>query len=176
MIWCGKDCDLDSLAKWTRVEWHNNPAKLHVFFISKTPLSNKKEKGIEVYNERPNLICVFGFHKDGNRIEPYNTEKIAVVDDVKLLDIQDRIRSVIPDYNCHHDNTAAHNHILDLERSETVIGSGHVHNAMAIYVFKFVSKTFFWKDIIVVYRASRVMDNRIFGPIVRNVSCQWKCP
>jgi hypothetical protein len=134
LVWCGDDYNLESLANWTRVEWHKNPAKLHVFFISKTPLRNMRHKGIEVYSERPNLICVYGIHKDGNRIEPYDTKKIVVVDDSKLSDIQNRIKSVIPDhiYDYHRDdNTTAHNRILELERPETVVGSGHVHNDMA---------------------------------------------
>jgi hypothetical protein len=133
LAWCGQDYNLNSLARWTRIEWHRNPGKLHVFFLSKTPLRNMRYKGIEVYNEKPNLICVYGIHKDGNRIEPYGTKKIAVVDDAKLLDIKNRIKLVIPNhiYDGHNDNTAAHQRIEELEKSETVVGNGHVHNAMA---------------------------------------------
>jgi hypothetical protein len=134
LAWCQgseyKD-SLDTLSRWTRVDWHKNPAKLHIFFLSKAPLKNIKRQGIEVYNERANLICVYGIHKDGNRIEPYGVEKIAVVDDSKLLDIQNKIESVIPDYNTRGDNTAAHNHIIELEKPETVVGRGHVHNSLA---------------------------------------------
>jgi hypothetical protein len=134
LAWCdGSECkdSLDTLSRWTRVDWHKNPAKLHIFFLSKAPLRNIKRQGIEVYSERPHLICVYGIHKDGNRIEPYGIEKIAVADDAKLLDIQNKIKSVIPDYNSRGDNTAAHNHIIELEKPETVVGRGHVHNAMA---------------------------------------------
>jgi len=48
--WCQESENLDTLSRWTRVDWHNNPAKLRVFFKSKTPLSNKRHKGIEVYS------------------------------------------------------------------------------------------------------------------------------
>jgi hypothetical protein len=144
LTWCGKDYNLDTLGEWTRVEWHNNPAKLHVFFISKTPLRNIK-KNIEVYSDTPHLICVHGIHKDGNTVVPYGIEKIAVVDDVKLLDIKNRIKSVIPDhiYDGSKDNTAAHQRIEELEKPETVVGEGHVHNAMA----KIMTSFFFrYKD------------------------------
>ena len=96
LTWCNGDCNLDTLAKWRRVDWHKNPNKIHIFFISKTPLRNIR-KDIEVYGDRPRLICVYGIHKDGNRIEPYDTEKIAIVDDAKLLDIKNRIKLVVPD-------------------------------------------------------------------------------
>jgi hypothetical protein len=159
LTWCQGSENLDTLAKWTRVDWHNNPAKLHVFFISKTPLSNKRHNGIEVYSEKPNLICVYGIHRDGNRIVPYDTEKIAVVDDDKLLDIYNRIKSVFPDYDCHHDNTAAHNRILELEKSETVVGKGYVHNAMssimASYFLRYKGE---WADMSDEERYQRAVD------------------
>jgi hypothetical protein len=132
-IWCGDDYNLETLAKWTRVEWHKNPTKLHVFFISKTPLANIRQKGIEVYSKRPNLICVYGIHKDGNRIGAYGTKKIAVVDDVKILGIQSRIRLAIPNhiYNYNRDdNTAAHERIEELKKTETTVQTGNVHDAV----------------------------------------------
>lgn len=30
LAWCGDDYDLDTLAKWTRVDWHGNRARIHI--------------------------------------------------------------------------------------------------------------------------------------------------
>ena len=30
LAWCGDDYDLDTLAKWTRVDWHGNRARTHI--------------------------------------------------------------------------------------------------------------------------------------------------
>jgi hypothetical protein len=53
LAWCGDDYNLDTLAKWTRVDWHKDPAKVHAFFISKTPLKDlarsKDNQIVEVY-------------------------------------------------------------------------------------------------------------------------------
>ena len=130
LTWCNGDCNLDSLAKWTRVDWHNNPEKIHIFFISRTPLRNMR-KEIEVYGDRPRLICVHGIHKDGNRIEPYGIEKIAVIGEVELLDIKNRIKLIVPDILYDYTgNTAANAHIRELEKPETLVMKGEVHNTM----------------------------------------------
>src|SRR5215831_1142982 len=130
LTWCNGDCNLDTLAKWTRVDWHKNPSKIHIFLISKTPLRNIR-KEIEVYGHRPRLICVYGIHKDGNRIEPYDTEKIAVIDEAKLLHIKNRIKLVVPDILYDYSgNTAANARIRELEKPETLVMKGEVHNDM----------------------------------------------
>ena len=97
LAWCGDDYNLDSLAKWTRVDWHKDPERVHAFFILKTPLKNLARSNnnqiLEVYGENPHLVCVNGTHKDGNPIEPYDTEEIAVIDNIKLLEIENRVKS-----------------------------------------------------------------------------------
>lgn len=37
LTWCGEDYTLDSLAKWTRVDWHKDPKRIHVFFYQRRP-------------------------------------------------------------------------------------------------------------------------------------------
>ena len=116
LAWCNGDYDLDRLAKWTRVDWHKNPARIHVFFISKTPLKDlarsKDNEIIEVYGERPHLVWVYGNHKDGNPIGPYDTEEIAVIDGITRLEIENRVKLVIPS---HLDNDAVNSYIEELE-------------------------------------------------------------
>lgn len=34
LAWCGDEYDLASLGKWTRVDWHKNPAPIHEGFGS----------------------------------------------------------------------------------------------------------------------------------------------
>ncbi len=70
--WCGDDYGLDSLAIWTRVEWHKDKRRIHVFIISKSPLKDlvrsDKNKIIEVYGEKPHLVGVCGYHYYQNRL------------------------------------------------------------------------------------------------------------
>lgn len=132
--WCGEDYNLEILAKWTRVDWHKDPKRIHAFFISKIPLKdlarNNNNQIIEMYGKNPHLVCAYGIHRDGNPIGPYDTEEIAVIDDAKVLEIQNRIKSVIPalgnvyDYS-RNDNTAAHEYIQELknQRLSSIRGS-----------------------------------------------------
>lgn len=127
----GDEYDLASLGKWTRVDWHKNPARIHVFFISKTPLKDlaqsKDNKIIEVYGEKPHVVCVYGNHFDGNPIMPYETEKIAVLDDITRLEIENRVKLVIPSYL---DNDAVNKYVKELEKPETIVSKGSVHIAV----------------------------------------------
>jgi hypothetical protein len=130
LTWCNGDYDLDSLAKWTRVDWHNNPERIHVFFLSKTPLKDlaqsKDNQIIEVYGNNPHLVCVSGNHKDGNPIRPYGTKEIAVIDEAKKLEIESRIKRVIPTYL---DEDSDSKYIQELEKPETLVPAGSVHHA-----------------------------------------------
>jgi hypothetical protein len=142
--WCGNDYDLDTLAKWTRVDWHKNPEKIHVFFLSKTPLKDlarsKDNQIIEVYGMNPHLVCVYGKHKDGNPIGPYDTEEIAIIDEVKKLEIESRIKRVIPTYL---DEDSDSKYIEELEKPETIIPAGSVHHAVRTML---MSVYFRWKN------------------------------
>jgi hypothetical protein len=142
--WCNGDYDLDSLAKWTRVEWHKDPARIHVFFISKTPLKDlarsKDNKRIEVYGSSPHLVCVYGNHEDGNPIGPYDTEEIAVIDDITKLEVENRVKLVIHSYL---DNDAVNKYIEELENPQTIVPKGSVHIAVRTML---MSVYFRWKN------------------------------
>jgi hypothetical protein len=129
LAWCAEDYNLDILAKWTRVDWHKNPKRIHVFFISKTPLKdlarNRDNQIIEVYGEKPHLVCVYGNHKDGNLIEPYDTEKIVAIDGITKLELENRVKMVTPSY-LNGDN----DYVKELEKPETIVPKGSVHIAV----------------------------------------------
>ena len=96
---------------------------------------NNNNQIIEVYGKNPHLVCAYGIHKDGNPTGPYDTEEIAVIDDAKLLAIQNRIKSVIPDLGnvydySRNDNTAVHEYIQELKKPETIVQKGVVHDAV----------------------------------------------
>jgi hypothetical protein len=59
---------------------------------------SKDNQIIEVYGKKPHLVCVYGNHADGNPILPYATEKIAVIDEITRLEIESRVKLVIPSY------------------------------------------------------------------------------
>jgi P4 family phage/plasmid primase-like protien len=126
----GEDYTLEIVAKWTRVDWHQNRARIHVFFISKTPLKNlartEKNQIIEVYGG-DRLICCYGTHIDGNPIEPFDTKEIAVIDNIKKLEIEARVKQVIPDYLAEDEDER---YIEELEKPETIVPSGSVHHAV----------------------------------------------
>ncbi len=145
LTWCGEDYNLDSLAIWTRVEWHKDRLRIHVFIISKSPLKDlarsDKNKFIEVYGEKPHLVCVCGYHADGNLIEPYNTKEIAVIDNIKKLEIESRIKAVIPSYLSDDDNGVS-KYVEELEKPETIVPKGSVHIAVRTML---MSVYFRWK-------------------------------
>jgi hypothetical protein len=131
LTWCAEDYDLDTLAKWTRVDWHKNPARVHAFFISKTPLKDLARSNgnqiIEIYGKNPHLVCAYGNHKDGNPIVPYDTKEIAVIDNITKLEIENRVKLVIPNYL---DGDAVNKYVEELEKPETIIPKGVVHHAV----------------------------------------------
>lgn len=131
LTWCGEDYNLDSLAIWTRIEWHQDIKRIHLFFLSKTPLKNlarsEDNKIIEVYSEDPHLVCVCGYHADGNLIQVHTTEKIVEVDNIKRLEIQSRIKAVISSYG--DDDSGINEYVKELEKPETIVPAGSVHNA-----------------------------------------------
>jgi hypothetical protein len=143
-IWCGDDYNLDTLAKWTRVEWHKNPEKIHVFFLSKTPFidfaGGNDKKILEVYGHNPHLVCVFGTHRDGNIIEVYDNEEIAIIDGIKKLEIENRIKRVIPTYL---DDDTVNSYVQELEKPETIVPAGSVHIAVRTML---MSVYFRWTD------------------------------
>lgn len=143
LAWCGDDYNLEILAKRTRVDWHKNPARIHVFFISKTPLKdlarNNNNQIIEVYGENPHLVCAYGIHKDGNPIEPYDTEEIALVDDITKLGIENRVKLIVSSYL---DNDAVNRYIEELEKPDTIVSKGSVHIAVRTML---MSVYFRWK-------------------------------
>ena len=144
LAWCGGDYNLEILARWTRVDWHNDPKRIHVFFISKSPLidlaRNNNNQIIEVYGKNRHLACAYGIHKDGNPIEPYDTEEIAVIDNITKLEIESRVKLVIPSYL---DDDSAKKYIEELEKPETIVPKGSVHHAVRSML---MSVYFRWKN------------------------------
>ncbi len=130
LTWCANDTDLDTLGAWTRVEWHKNPAKLHVFFLSKYPMKDlarsKDNEIIEVYGTNPHLVCVYGKHEDKNQIEVYNQEELAVLDHMSIRVFETRVKLVIPNYL---DPNEEKEYIDSLWNPNTRIADGNRHVA-----------------------------------------------
>jgi hypothetical protein len=104
-------------------------------------LARKKDNQIiEVYGKKPHLVCVHDNHADGNPILPYDTEKIEVVDDIIRLEIENRVKLVIPSYL---DNDVVNRYIEELENPETIVPKGSVHIAVRIML---MSVYFRWKN------------------------------
>jgi Bifunctional DNA primase/polymerase, N-terminal len=87
---------LQQLGRWTRVEWHENQAKIHVFLITSSPFKNiAPAKGLEVMGEKKLTFVSPSINKDGNPYKPYDTEQIVILDDVNKMKIENIIDTFV---------------------------------------------------------------------------------
>src|SRR5439155_26783873 len=86
---------LDLLSKKTLVEWHGSPEKIHVFFITNSPLKDLAITGFEIKATNKRLAFVSPSpYKVGNEhyraFDAFNTS-IAIIDNIE----KKRFESVI---------------------------------------------------------------------------------
>jgi hypothetical protein len=150
---------LEDLAKWTLVEWHGSPERIHVFVISKTPFHNLPAgEGLEVKAGNPGPLLAFvspSLHKGDN--EPYraydSNRSIAIIDNVD----KQRWESVIEifvkkrtnDQKSYFVGTDAKSQYIDYLNAEgTILRAGERHPGTVIngtsMFFKYLNG---WQDL-----------------------------
>ena len=123
--------NLEKLAKWTRVEWHNSLESMHVFLISNKPFKNLAETGIEV---KANKLLAFvspSLHKSGEEYRAFDGESIAILDSIDQLRTESIIdifiKTCTDDQRSYFDEDAKQKYIEYLNAEGTILRAGERH-------------------------------------------------
>jgi Bifunctional DNA primase/polymerase, N-terminal len=86
------------IAKRTRLEWHGDKWRLHMFLLADKPIRNKririKESLLEVKCDRQALFVSPSIHKDGNPYSVMDTVEIAILNENQLLQLESKVDSL----------------------------------------------------------------------------------
>ena len=123
--------NLEKLAKWTRVEWHNSLESMHVFLISNKPFKNLAATGIEV---KANKLLAFvspSLHKSGEEYRAFDGESIAILDSIDQLRTESIIdifiKTCTDDQRSYFDEDAKQKYIEYLNAEGTILRAGERH-------------------------------------------------
>jgi hypothetical protein len=96
--WFGSWDQVREIAKRTRIEWHQDKWRLHMFILASRSIINKrihiKDSLLEVKCERQALFVSPSIHKEGNPYAPLNTEEIVIINENQLLQLESKIDSL----------------------------------------------------------------------------------
>ena len=86
------------IAKRTRIEWHENKWRLHMFLLANSPVKNKriyiKDSLLEVKCERQALFVSPSIHKEGKPYSVLDTTEIVIINENQLLRLESKIDSL----------------------------------------------------------------------------------
>ena len=86
------------IAKRTRIEWHENKWRLHMFLLANRPVKNKriniKDSLLEVKCERQALFVSPSIHKEGKPYSALDTTEIVIINENQLLRLESKIDSL----------------------------------------------------------------------------------
>jgi Bifunctional DNA primase/polymerase, N-terminal len=102
LAWYGDWEQVLQAAKRTRIEWHGDKWRLHMFVLANRPIKNKrihiKDSLLEVKCERQALFVSPSIHKDGNPYTPLDTAEIVILNENQFLQIESKIDSLCDGY------------------------------------------------------------------------------
>ena len=98
LVWFGDWKQVLQVAERTRIEWHGDKGRLHMFLLASRPIRNKrihiKDSLLEVKCERQALFVSPSIHKDGNPYSVLDTSEIAIINENQLLQLESKIDSL----------------------------------------------------------------------------------
>jgi Bifunctional DNA primase/polymerase, N-terminal len=98
LAWFGDWEQVLQVAKRTRIEWHGDKWRLHMFMLANRTVRNKrihiKNSLLEVKCERQALFVSPSIHKEGNPYTPMDTTKIVIIKENQLLRLESKIDSL----------------------------------------------------------------------------------
>jgi hypothetical protein len=123
------DKTIEQIANYTRVEWHGNLEKIHIFLISKKPFKNLTAGGLEV---KANKLLAFvspSLHKGDNEpYRAYDSESIVVIDGVEHMWIERIIEMLVTsrtdNTRSYYDNDEKEKYLAYLELDTTILRAG----------------------------------------------------
>lgn len=108
LAWFGSWENVIETAKRTRIEWHENKARLHMFFLTREPIANRKiqikDSLLEVRCEGQALFVSPSMHKEGKPYTAVGTQQISILSN--LFGLKSKINSLCQDYMSDEDQQA----------------------------------------------------------------------
>jgi hypothetical protein len=153
------------VAKRTRIEWHEDKWRLHMFLLANRPIKNKrihiKDSLLEVKCERQALFVSPSIHKEGNPYTTLDTSEIVIINENQLLQLESKIDSLSSSDGYMSDENKQ-TYIRWLEDPENFsklgVGQGR-HNGLLIlgtsYYYRFNGE---WKDYTDEQRREKLCD------------------
>jgi hypothetical protein len=151
LAWYGDWEQVLQVAKRTRIEWHGDRGRLHMFLLTNRPIRNKriqiKDSLLEAKCERQALFVSPSIHKEGDPYTVLDTDEIAIISENQLLQLESKIDSLSDGYMSDEDKQG---YIQWLENPEnyTKLGEGQGrHNGLVTlgtsYYYRYNGE---WKD------------------------------
>jgi Bifunctional DNA primase/polymerase, N-terminal len=135
--WFGHDNTWDHVlvaAKSTRIEWHQDKSRLHMFLLIDRSIASRKihtrNSLLEIRCENRLIFVSPSIHKEGKRYTPIKTSEIAVLSGKKLLQLEAKIDSFCQGYMSDKNNQAYTKWLEDpVNYSKLGVGQGR-HNGL----------------------------------------------
>jgi hypothetical protein len=125
ITWFGSWENVLEVSKKTRIEWHEDKCRIHMFFLAERPITNKKihiKNGLLEVRCENNLLFVHpSIHKEGKAYAPIGTSEIAILDNISLLKLEAKIESLCRDYMSDEGKEAYEKWLDD---PNTILGEG----------------------------------------------------
>lgn len=136
LAWFGNWEEAIEVAERTRIEWHKDRGRLHMFLLANRPVKNKKvhikDSLLEIRCDRQAVFVSPSIHKDGNPYTELRTTDIAIINENQLLQLELKIDSLSEGYMSDEDKQAYIKWLEDPENyAKLGIGQGR-HNGLVI--------------------------------------------
>jgi hypothetical protein len=103
--WFGSDNTWEHVldaAKGTRIEWHQDKTRLHMFLLIDRSITSRKihirNSLLEIRCENQLVFASPSIHKEGKRYTPLETSEIVVLSEPNLLQLEAKIESLCEGY------------------------------------------------------------------------------
>lgn len=148
--WFGTWEKVLEVAKKTRIEWHQDQNRIHMFFLAPRPVTNRKihmgNSLLEIRCENNLLFAAPSIHESGVAYSPLGTSEIRVLDQQSLLKLEAKIDFISSNYMS-DENKEAYEQWLDDPNTILGVGEGR-HDALKFkinsYYFKYSGE---WLDL-----------------------------
>lgn len=151
LAWFGSWEQVLEVAKRTRIEWHGDKSRLHMFLLASNPVKNRririKDSLLEVKCEHQALFVSPSTHREGNLYSELETGEIVIINENQLLQLESKIDSLSDGYMSDEDKQEYIRLLEDPEYyTKLGIGQGR-HNGLVIlgtsYYYRYNGE---WKD------------------------------
>jgi hypothetical protein len=163
LAWFGDWEQVLQVAKRTRIEWHGDKWRLHMFLLTDRPIRNKrihvKDSLLEAKCERQALFVSPSIHKEGNPYSALDTDEIAIINENQLLQLESKIDSLCDGYMS-DENRQTYIKWLEDPQNHTKLGVGQGrHNGLVTlgtsYYYRYNGE---WKDYTDEQRRSKLWE------------------